>query len=124
MSVIDHPFVPPAPVPRNRPPSRFEIIRTVMRNPLELLGERGVWFRAGKWNEKFQILQRIALLIANHWATALGPGFAVFDYNRDKTTDDDRGYLTAVARPILGRAADLRGETWRLVSGANQRMGA
>ena len=33
------PFVPPAPVPRTTPPSRFEIIRTVMRNPLELWGE-------------------------------------------------------------------------------------
>jgi cytochrome P450 len=32
------PFVPPAPVPRTVPPSRLEIIRTVMRNPLELWG--------------------------------------------------------------------------------------
>ena len=32
------PFVPPAPIPRNVPPSRLEIIRTVLRNPLELWG--------------------------------------------------------------------------------------
>ncbi len=33
------PFVPPAPKPRTRPPSLFETIRTVYRNPLELWGE-------------------------------------------------------------------------------------
>ena len=32
------PFEPPAPVPRTMPPSRLEIIRTVLRNPLELWG--------------------------------------------------------------------------------------
>lgn len=36
---LSKPFVPPAPVPRTTPPSRLEIIRTVMRNPLELWGE-------------------------------------------------------------------------------------
>ena len=33
------PFEPPAPIPRTVPPSRLQIIRTVMRNPLELWGE-------------------------------------------------------------------------------------
>ena len=33
------PFVPPAPVPRSTPPSLFELIRIVYRNPLELWGE-------------------------------------------------------------------------------------
>ena len=33
------PFVPPAPVPRSSPPSLFEMIRIVYRNPLELWGE-------------------------------------------------------------------------------------
>lgn len=33
------PFEPPAPLPRTVPPSRLEIIRTVLRNPLELWGE-------------------------------------------------------------------------------------
>ena len=32
------PFVPPAPLPRTVPPSRLEVIRTVLRNPLELWG--------------------------------------------------------------------------------------
>ncbi|KPF42932.1 cytochrome P450 [Rhizobium sp. AAP43] len=31
-------FQPPAPIPRTVPPSRLEIIRTVLRNPLELWG--------------------------------------------------------------------------------------
>ncbi len=33
------PFEPPAPVPRTVPPGRLEIIRTVLKNPLELWGE-------------------------------------------------------------------------------------
>jgi cytochrome P450 len=32
-------FEPPAPVPRTIPPSRLEIIRTVLKNPLELWGQ-------------------------------------------------------------------------------------
>lgn len=32
-------FEPPAPVPRTVPPSRLQIIKTVLRNPLELWGE-------------------------------------------------------------------------------------
>ena len=39
MDMRPHPFEPPAPTPRTVPPSRLEIIRTVMRNPLELWGE-------------------------------------------------------------------------------------
>lgn len=38
MDMRPDPFVPPAPIPRTVPPSRLEIIRTVMRNPLELWG--------------------------------------------------------------------------------------
>jgi hypothetical protein len=60
------PFVPPAPVPRTKPPSRFEIIRTVMRNPLELWGEpsfRLKWMNTKFFNER--------TLIANH--PGLGP---------------------------------------------------
>ena len=40
MEGIDNPnqFEPPAPLPRPVPPSRLEIIRTVLRNPLELWG--------------------------------------------------------------------------------------
>ncbi|WP_085032437.1 cytochrome P450 [Ensifer aridi] len=39
MDTRPEPFEPPAPVPRTRIPSRLEIIRTVLRNPLELWGE-------------------------------------------------------------------------------------
>jgi len=39
MDMRPDPFVPPAPVPRNKPPTRLEIIRTILRNPLELWGE-------------------------------------------------------------------------------------
>ncbi len=39
MDMRTRPFEPPAPTPRTVPPSRLEIIRTVMRNPLELWGE-------------------------------------------------------------------------------------
>jgi cytochrome P450 len=39
MDIRPEPFEPPAPIPRNSPPSRLEIIRVVLRNPLELWGE-------------------------------------------------------------------------------------
>ena len=39
MDMRPEPFVPPAPEPRTVPPSRLEIIRTVLRNPLELWGK-------------------------------------------------------------------------------------
>ena len=39
MDTRPEPFEPPAPVPRTHIPSRIEIIRTVLRNPLELWGE-------------------------------------------------------------------------------------
>ncbi len=38
MDMRPEPFVPPAPEPRTVPPSRLQVIRTVMRNPLELWG--------------------------------------------------------------------------------------
>jgi cytochrome P450 len=39
MDMSPEPFMPPAPIPRNTPPSRLEIVRTILRNPLELWGE-------------------------------------------------------------------------------------
>ncbi|MBD9448751.1 cytochrome P450 [Rhizobium sp. RHZ01] len=39
MAMRPDPFEPPAPLPRTVPPSRLEIIRTILRNPLELWGE-------------------------------------------------------------------------------------
>ncbi|PTM95996.1 cytochrome P450 [Mycoplana dimorpha] len=38
MDMRPEPFEPPAPEPRTVPPSRLEIIRTILRNPLELWG--------------------------------------------------------------------------------------
>jgi Cytochrome P450 len=38
MDMRPEPFVPPAPIPRTIPPSRLQIIRTVLDNPLELWG--------------------------------------------------------------------------------------
>ncbi|NTF89245.1 cytochrome P450 [Agrobacterium rhizogenes] len=39
MDMIPEAFSPPAPIPRTVPPSRLTIIRTILRNPLELWGE-------------------------------------------------------------------------------------
>ncbi|MFT4181995.1 MAG: cytochrome P450 [Rhizobium sp.] len=39
MDMIPEAFSPPAPMPRTVPPSRLTIIRTILRNPLELWGE-------------------------------------------------------------------------------------
>lgn len=39
MDMRPDPFEPPAPLPRTVPPGRLEIIRTILRNPLELWGE-------------------------------------------------------------------------------------
>lgn len=39
MDMIPEAFTPPAPIPRNTPPSRLQIIRIILRNPLELWGE-------------------------------------------------------------------------------------
>lgn len=39
MDIRPEPFEPPAPIPRTVPPSRLEIIKVVLRNPLELWGE-------------------------------------------------------------------------------------
>lgn len=39
MDIRPEPFEPPAPIPRTIPPSRFEIIKVMFRNPLELWGK-------------------------------------------------------------------------------------
>ncbi|CZT33618.1 cytochrome P450 [Rhizobium sp. 9140] len=39
MDMISRPFEPPAPVPRTQDLSKFEVLRTVLRNPLELWSE-------------------------------------------------------------------------------------
>ena len=39
MVAVQANFIPPAPVPRTRPPSMLEMMRIIYRNPLELWGE-------------------------------------------------------------------------------------
>lgn len=39
MDMHVEPFTPPAPIPHTKPLSRFQMIRTIMRNPIELWGE-------------------------------------------------------------------------------------
>jgi cytochrome P450 len=59
MDVRKIPFRPPAPVPRTVPPSYLEIIRTVMRNPLELWGEPSYtrrWIHTKFLNERSLIV--------------------------------------------------------------------
>jgi len=99
----DSPFIPPAPVPRTTPPSRFEIIRTVMRNPLELWGEpsfRLDWLKTRFFNER--------TVIVNH------PGLV-----RHVLVDNARNYRMAeirqlVLRPILRDGLlTAEGETWK-----------
>lgn len=99
----DSPFIPPAPVPRTTPPSRFEIIRTVMRNPLELWGEpsfRLDWLKTKFFNER--------TVIVNH------PGLV-----RHVLVDNARNYRMAeirqlVLRPILRDGLlTAEGETWK-----------
>jgi cytochrome P450 len=59
------PFIPPHPSPRTEPPSRLEVIRTVMRNPLELWGEvsyREPHITAKFLNEKTLIINHPELI--------------------------------------------------------------
>ena len=81
------PFTPPAPIPRNTPPSRLEIIRTVMRNPLELWGEPSYtmrWIHTKFFNER--------TLIVND------PGLI-----RHVLVDNVRNYRLAVVRQLILR---------------------
>lgn len=39
MDMHVEPFAPPAPIPHEKPLSRFQMVRTIMRNPIELWGE-------------------------------------------------------------------------------------
>lgn len=96
-------FVPPHPVPRNRPPTRLEIIRTVMRNPLELWGEPSY--------TKPHITARFlgeTTLIANH------P-----DLIRHILVDNQKNYRMArvrqlVLRPILRDGLlTAEGDVWK-----------
>lgn len=97
------PFVPPAHIPRTKPPGRFEIIRTVLRNPLELWGEPSYnkpWIMTKFLNERS--------LIVNH------PGLI-----RHVLVDNVANYKMAVIRQLVLRPIlrdgllTAEGETWR-----------
>ena len=103
MDARPQPFVPPAPTPRTVPPSVLEIIRTVMRNPLELWGEPSYtepWILTKFLNER--------TLIANH------PGLI-----RHVLVDNAANYRMAVIRqlvlrPILNDGLlTAEGEVWK-----------
>jgi cytochrome P450 len=97
------PFVPPAPKPRTKPPSLFELIRIVYRNPLELWGEPS-------YNEPWVSVNAIGgpLVIAND------PGLI-----RHVLVDNAKNYKLAtvrqkILRPILRDGLlTAEGQVWR-----------
>jgi len=87
MDMRPGPFEPPAPIPRKVPPSRLEIIRTVLRNPLELWGEPSYtlpWIMTRFFNER--------TLIVNH------PGLV-----KHVLVDNASNYKMAVVRQLVLR---------------------
>lgn len=65
MPAADAVFEPPAPVPRTVPPSRLEIIRTVLRNPLELWGKPSYtlpWIETAFFGERTLIVNDPGLI--------------------------------------------------------------
>ena len=105
MDTIPQPYVPPAPVPRprSRIPSFLEVVRTVVRNPLEMWGEPSYedpWILAKFINER--------TLIAND------PGLI-----RHVLVENARNYRMAtirqlILRPILRDGLlTAEGETWK-----------
>lgn len=97
------PFVPPAPKPRTKPPSFFEMVRIVYRNPLELWGEPS-------YNEPWISVNGVGgpLVIAND------PGLI-----RHVLVDNAKNYKLAtvrqkVLRPILRDGLlTAEGQVWR-----------
>jgi Cytochrome P450 len=103
MDVRNPPFRPPAPVPRTVPPSYLEIMRTVMRNPLELWGEPSYtrrWIHTRFLNERS--------LIVND------PGLV-----RHVMVENAANYRMGVIRQLILRPIlrdgllTAEGETWR-----------
>lgn len=103
MDTAPQPFVPPHPVPRTHIPTRLEVIRTVMRNPIELWGEPSYtlpYIQTRFLNE--------SALICNH------P-----ELIRHVLVDNQKNYCMArvrqlILRPILRDGLlTAEGETWR-----------
>lgn len=103
MQSLPESFEPPAPVPRTVPPSRLEIVRTLLRNPLELWGEPSYtlpWIDVSFFGER--------TLIAND------PGLI-----RHVLVDNAANYRMAtirqlILRPILRDGLlTAEGEVWR-----------
>ena len=87
MDTFPIPFVPPAPVPRAKPPSTLEMIRIVYRNPLELWGEPS-------YNEPYISVTGIGgpLVIANDPALI-----------RHVLVDNAKNYKMATVRQLILR---------------------
>ncbi|QBK29296.1 cytochrome P450 [Roseitalea porphyridii] len=103
MDATPQPFIPPHPVPRTHVPSRLEVVRTVMRNPIELWGEPSY--------TRTHILARFlneTTLICNH------P-----ELIRHVLVDNQKNFRMArvrqlILRPILRDGLlTAEGETWR-----------
>ena len=81
MDAQPRPFVPPHPTPRNRPPTRLDLIRTTMRTPLEIWGEPS--YRQPHISVKFLADH---VVIANH-PGGIADGVAVWQALREKRPD-------------------------------------
>jgi len=105
MDTLTQPFVPPAPVPRKREvmPGTLDILRTALRNPLEIWGEPSYeepWIHTRFLNERS--------LIAND------PGLI-----RHVLVDNAKNYRMATIRQLILRPMlrdgllTAEGETWK-----------
>ncbi len=104
MDATPAPFVPPAPMPRTKPPSLLQMLRIVYRNPLELWGEPS-------YNEKWV---SISTGVGGPLVIANDPGLI-----RHVLVDNAKNYKMArvrqkILRPILRDGLlTAEGEVWR-----------
>ncbi|WP_420960257.1 cytochrome P450 [Brucella sp. IR073] len=99
----DHPFIPPAPTPREKPVGRLELIRVIYRNPLELWGKPS-------YNEPWVAVD----WLGTHTIIANDPGLI-----RHVLVDNAKNYRMAavrqrILRPILRDGLlTAEGEVWK-----------